>query len=135
MKNWFRNFMTGRNGPDDLARMLSFVGCFVLLISLFFNGSIVQTLLWVAAVACLIYSYFRVFSRNIYKRQSENQNYVQWRYARMEQFRQQKERRRQKKDYRFYRCAQCNTMTRIPKGHGKIQITCPKCGYTFIRKS
>lgn len=136
MKNWFRNFMTGRNGPDDLARLLSFAGCIILIPALFLkNGSLLQLLLWAAAFGCLIAGYFRIFSRSVYKRQAENQAYVQWKYARMEQVRQWKARQGQRRLYRFYRCPHCRTMARVPRGHGRIQITCPHCGTSFIRKS
>ncbi len=33
------------------------------------------------------------------------------------------------------KCPKCGITTRVPKGKGKIRITCPKCGEIFQRKS
>lgn len=87
------------------------------------------------ALGCLIYSYFRIFSKNTAKRYTENAKYLSVKYKITGWFRRKKERIQQSKTHRFYRCPQCGITTRIPKGKGKIKITCPKCGNTFIRKS
>ena len=46
-----------------------------------------------------------------------------------------KARQEQKKIYRFYKCPQCRQRVRVPKGKGRICITCPKCRAEFIKKS
>ena len=37
--------------------------------------------------------------------------------------------------YSYFRCPQCGQQLRVPRGRGKISITCPKCGHQFIKKS
>ena len=46
-----------------------------------------------------------------------------------------KKRWAQRSTYRFYKCPQCKQTVRVPKGRGKICITCPKCKTEFIKKS
>ena len=126
--------MAGRNGMDAFARFLSIAALVLLILSMFIPGYVGATL-WILALACLVYSYFRIFSRNTAKRYTENAKFLSVKYKVTNWFRRKKERIQQSKTHRFYRCPQCGITTRIPKGKGKIKITCPKCGNTFIRKS
>ena len=134
MRNWLMRFMAGRNGMDAFARFLSIAALVLLILSMFIPGYVGATL-WILALACLVYSYFRIFSRNTAKRYTENAKFLSVKYKVTNWFRRKKERIQQSKTHRFYRCPQCGITTRIPKGKGKIKITCPKCGNTFIRKS
>ena len=78
---------------------------------------------------------FRVFSRNISKRYAENQKYLAKTYKLRTYIQQQKNSLAQRKVYHIYKCPGCKQKIRIPKGKGKIEIRCPKCGTTFIKKS
>lgn len=135
LKNWLLRVMTGRNGADELARVSSGFGCIVLLVSLLLPEGIVQSLIGALGFAGIIYSYFRIFSRNVYKRRMENSGWLRFRGNIVNRFRQWCVRRRQSKDYRFFRCEKCRTITRVPRGRGRIEITCPHCRNKFIRKS
>ncbi len=134
-QSWLQKILTGRNGPDELARLYSITGCVVLVLSLLVPQGVWRSVLSVVGAAIIVLSYFRIFSRNVYKRRGENQHYVQWRSALQRRFRQWKLRCSQRKEHRFFRCEKCRTMTRVPRGRGKIEITCPKCGHHFIRRS
>ena len=35
--------------------------------------------------------------------------------------------------YHYYRCPQCRQKLRVPRGRGRIQISCPRCGTQFIK--
>ena len=130
MRNWLMRFMgTGAMDAEGIWQRLV-----ILILSMLIPGY-VGTALWVLALGCLIYSYFRIFSKNTAKRYTENAKYLSIKYKITGWFRRKKERIQQSKTHRFYRCPQCGITTRIPKGKGKIKITCPKCGNTFIRKS
>ncbi len=51
---------------------------------------------------------------------------------RAERFRAQQQ---DKRYYKYFNCPNCNQKVRVPKGKGKIEITCPKCHTSFIRKT
>ncbi len=131
MREKLYRFMTGRNGVDDLARMHSWVVLILLLLGLITRLGIFSIL----AFALMIYMYFRVFSRNTAKRYEENQKYLNFRYNRTVAWNKFKKRVAQSRDYRFFKCPMCKQQVRVPKGHGKVEITCPKCRETFIRRT
>lgn len=134
MGNWLRKVMAGRYGVDELSRFLTMAALAMLVLSLLFNN-LLSLLFWLLAIGSLVWSYFRLFSRNTARRKAENSAYLTLRYAATCKFTGLKQRLRQKKYYRFYKCPSCGVTTRVPKGKGKIRITCPKCGESFIRKS
>jgi len=121
--------MMGRNGVDELARMLSFLGLFMMIFDLFFRTGFLTLL----ALIVVILSYARTFSKNIAKRRAENQKYLAFRYKLVVKWNKLKNRIKQRKHYRFYACPTCKQKVRVPKGHGKIEITCPKCREKFIK--
>jgi predicted RNA-binding Zn-ribbon protein involved in translation (DUF1610 family) len=83
----------------------------------------------------IAYGYFRIFSRKTAKRYAENMAYFKYRNKVVSFFNRKKARFDQRKTYRFFRCPRCGVTARVPKGKGKIKITCPKCGNSFVRKS
>ena len=87
------------------------------------------------AMALIVHMYFRILSRDVSKRYEENQKYVNFRYNAVVKWDKKKKRIAQRRNYRFYKCRMCRQEVRVPKGHGKIQITCPKCRETFIKRS
>lgn len=139
MKERLRRFMQGRYGNDNLNRFLT-VLCWVLLIaglvlSFFESTSAAGSLLAILAWAPLVYSLFRSFSKNYSKRYGENQRYLALKGKVTGKLGGLKRRWKERKLYRFYRCPQCSVTVRVPKGKGKIRITCPRCGNAFIRKT
>lgn len=135
MREKIQRFMMGRYGVDDLGRLLSgtVLGCLV--ISMFsFLVPALAIFYWIG-IALMIYSFFRMFSRNTSKRYAENQKFLNWRYQGTVKRNQAKTRFAQRKIYRFYKCPQCSQKVRVPKGKGRICITCPKCRTEFVKKS
>ena len=136
--NWrdkFTNFMYGRYGVDQLSRFMLIVTFVLCILSMFIRTSILSTLILVL----IILTYFRMFSKNIYKRAAENEKYLQI----IGKFKGNANTRtyntsqsaQQKKYYKYFKCPGCSQKIRIPKGHGKIEIRCPKCNTKFIRRS
>ena len=134
MRNWLRKVMTGRYGVDEFSRFLNMTAMLSLVLSVLFNNGI-SVFFLLLSFGSLIWNYIRMFSRNTYKRRAENNAYLTIRYNLTRKVSGLKQRMQQKKYYRFYKCPKCGITTRVPKGKGKIRITCPKCGEIFQRKS
>ena len=131
MKEKLYRFMIGRNGTDQFSRFLSYVALGLIGVNLFVRS----TLLWLAGLAVLLYAEFRMFSRNLPRRREENAKYLALRYRVTEAVRNRRDRWRQRRDFAFFRCPECRAMLRVPRGKGKIRITCRKCGSAFDRKT
>lgn len=134
MRQKLLQFMAGRNGNDALNRFLIAVDLILLLLSLLLRGT-VSRVLYPIFLFLLIFSYYRMFSRNLYKRQAENAWYWKKRSHFVSSLRLIKERWVQRKDYCFFNCPSCHTTLRVPRGRGKLKIVCRKCGNSFVRKS
>lgn len=135
MKEKFMRFMQGRYGVDQFSKSMLIAGLVVILLSSFFTGTGAGMLFYFLGWVLIIYCYFRIFSRNISKRYAENQAYLAKTYKIRTFFQRQKNSLNQRKVYHIYKCPGCKQKIRIPRGKGKIEIRCPKCGTTFIKKS
>ena len=83
----------------------------------------------------IVLCFYRMFSRNYEKRRAENQKFMGMWYRIKNFFRRQKDKMRQGKNFRFFKCPSCKNNLRVPKGKGKIYVTCPRCGERFIKKT
>ena len=123
--------MQGRYGADQMGQMLSAVNMVFLIISLFSRNQA-----WfLLAVIGIVYNYFRMFSKNTYKRAAENQKYLQMTRGIRTFFYRQRNMITQRKTHHIYKCPSCKQKIRVPKGKGKIEIRCPKCNTRFIKRS
>ncbi len=123
-------FMAGRNGNDQFNVFLIVCSLALILLSAILRGK-----LFLLVIALLVYIYFRMFSRNVYKRQEENGRFLRAKYKVSSRFRLLGERWKQRRDYKFFVCPSCRATLRVPKGRGKIKIVCRKCGASFTGKS
>ena len=141
MKERLRKFMEGRYGADELNKFLTICVWVLLLTGFVLSGiqkgvtltlgSLLVTLSW----ALLIWSIFRTLSRNTQKRAAENYQYFVYKNKVLGWWKGLKMRWQDRKVHRYYRCPQCGATVRVPKGKGKIRITCPKCRNQFIKKT
>ena len=121
LRTGFAHFMAGRYGTDKLNMAILVTGLAFSLLASFFPGAAVKLLFTTVAYALMIIAIFRTFSRNVYKRYEENRKFLLF-------FQKVKD-----KDHRYYNCPRCRQQVRVPKGKGKISITCPKCREKFIK--
>ncbi len=131
MKEKLIRFMYGRYGVDSFGKFLTGFGFAALIFTLFLPWRLFYLLAW----AAIIYAYFRMFSKNIYKRSAENQAFLKYTARIRGFFWKQKNLMAQRKTHHIYKCPSCKQKIRVPKGKGKIEIRCPKCQTTFIRRS
>ena len=134
MREKLARFMAGRNGNDQLNMFLLGVAAALLILATLLRGNVSRGI-YIAALALLGYTYFRMFSRNLSRRREENGRYLRLQYRAAAAWKVRKEKWVQRKDYKFFTCPSCKTTLRVPRGHGRIKIVCRKCGNTFTGKS
>lgn len=123
MNSGIRHFMIGRYGTDKLNMVILGMGLIVCLISMLFRAPLLNLLLTVVSYIFMGVAIFRMLSRNTYKRYQENRKYLMFLQ------------RLKDRQHRYYDCPRCHQQVRVPRGKGKISITCPKCKEKFIRKT
>ena len=131
MKQRFINFMRSRYGLDQLSRFLAWGSIILMLFGCLVN----LTPIYCLGFLILIYSYYRIFSKNYNARYRENQWYLEHTAPIRDYFRTSSRHMHIRKTHHIYTCKSCHQKIRIPKGKGKIQITCPNCGNSFIKRS
>ena len=141
MRERLARFMVGRYGSDQFSRFLSVAALVLIAANLFIKGtaaSVLSLLVWLL----LIYSIYRVFSRNIYRRQAENRWYLEntakiraWLFQQKNRGQQRKAQHQQRKTHVFFTCPKCQAQLRVPRGQGKIEITCSRCKHKLIGKT
>ncbi len=129
--NFLRRMMVGRYGSDQLNSALLVVSLVLLLLQWLTRWRWMSILVLVLLALC----YFRLFSRNIQARYAENQRFLQWWRPVRQKLQNARLRFADRKTHRYYKCPQCKKRLRVPRGRGKINITCPQCGTQFVRKS
>ena len=135
MKEKFIRFMQGRYGVDAFSKFLTTASLVFLVLNLvvgmIWPGNLLSTALWLCAIFCLVFSYIRMFSKNYTARYKEYNFYLRQK----NKFDGLVNRVKQSKDYKFFRCPDCKQLIRVPRGKGKLRITCPKCRKVFEKKS
>lgn len=127
MQGW----MIGRYGSDKLSRDINILALILMLAS---SVTRIAVLYWLG-FALFVLGLMRVFSRNRQRRSAENSAYLNWRHNAKTWFYMRKQHLASMKYYRFFKCHSCKQKLRVPRGKGKIAITCPKCGTSFIKKT
>lgn len=139
---WYNRVMAGRYGSDQLS-----IGLIVAYFLLNFLANIFHVaILAYFAMAVLIWGIYRIFSKNISSRYRENAVFLKYWHRFLQGFRTSSGRfeswrektlyrMNDKKTHRYYRCPNCKNTLRVPKGKGKIVITCPVCHTEFIKKT
>lgn len=131
LQNNLVRFMMGRNGPDALARTALWAGVILTFVEMLTGWGIFSLL----GLACLLYSLFRCFSRNIMARSRENATFLAKTAGMRTAWRRFNARWDERKVKKFVKCPQCKQSLSVPKGKGKLRVTCPKCGTKFDVKS
>ena len=132
--NWFRRvgfklkmglqrFMMGRYGTDKLNSLLLWIAVIFVLLSVFLQNSVLNLVAVLTAYGLMGVVIFRSLSRNTYRRHRENRRYLNL----LE--------RLKDREHKYFACPKCKQSVRVPKGKGKIAITCPKCREKFVKKT
>ena len=131
IRNAVYRFMVGRYGNDQLN---AFLMCLALVLAilnaLFFKNAIVTFLVWVL----LGIEMFRCYSKKIYTRRVENDKFLRMMAPVTKRLNLMKK-QAEDKEHKYFVCPNCKQNVRVPRGRGKITITCPKCRTKFDRRS
>jgi LSD1 subclass zinc finger protein len=131
IKQTFRSIMTGRHGADKLSLALIWGGLIVYLLSAVLNSGLIGLL----SLAIYVYAVFRMFSRNERKRADENRRYLAFVSGISTGFKQARNRFKNRKQYRYFRCPNCRAWLKLPRGAGVVTVTCGRCHNSFTQKA
>ena len=118
-----RTFMVGRYGTDKLNMAILCAGLAACLVSAFVDSVKANLLLTAVSYGLMFWALYRSFSRQTYKRYQENRKFLQF-FDRLKD-----------REHHYYDCPKCRQVVRVPRGKGKIAITCPKCKERFVKKT
>ncbi|MEE1027515.1 MAG: hypothetical protein UH211_02395 [Agathobacter sp.] len=116
--------LQGRNGVDELGRVLLIASTVLYILAALLRS---VTLNFISLIG-FIYSIYRTWSRDLRSRQDENMKFLHF-------WNLQKMRFEMRKEYRIFRCKGCGRNIRVPRGKGKLEITCPLCGRKVIHRT
>ena len=121
--SWFRRFMEGRYGSDKLNTALLWCGVLACVISMLIPVKVIKVIFLAISYGTVLLAVFRAFSTNTSKRYQENRKYLRF------------VDRLKDREHRHFECPRCRQPVRVPRGKGRIAITCPKCKERFIKKT
>jgi len=131
MRNFFSRFMTGRYGPDHLG---------IAMVLLSFILSVLYAVLGYLPLLFLSYftfglTLFRMLSRNVYRRRAENDKFIRYWWPVRTRVKRYFAAIKQRRTHKIFKCKNCKNILRVPRGKGKLRVTCPMCGEGVFKKS
>ena len=131
----FRRFMYGRYGNDLLNNALLIIGCVFGLLSIIFGGIAELIFMLLQFMSYGLWA-MRAFSKNIFQRRAENQKFIVFWNKTKVKFNGVSAffKRLSDREHRYFKCPNCKTRLRVPRGRGLITVTCPKCKNKFDKK-
>ena len=130
--------MYGRYGVDQLGFALVLLGCMVtFIVSLFrapYQKLYVSLILRLISITPYVLFLLRALSRNIERRTAENEKFLRV-WLPVKDFFSVKITHLRDKEHKYYKCPGCSKTLRVPKGKGKIEISCPHCGRKFKKRT
>lgn len=126
-----QQFMVGRYGSDHFSLFLSVLG----LIFAFLGNFKALRFFYFIGLGIIIYGLWRAMSKNYEARRKELNWFLRWSEKPRAELKLLGNKLRDRKTHRYFKCKSCKTVLRLPKGRGKIEVTCPKCRVKEIRKT
>ena len=124
IKSMLYRFMYGRYGTDKLGNCMLIAYTVIILVqavlSVFTDSVLLDLILSLASLILIFIIFFRMFSKNIYKRRRENERFCGF-------FRLRKNKIRDRKTHVYRKCPSCKAVLRLPKAKGKHFVVCPRC--------
>lgn len=122
--------MYGRYGNDQLNMVLV-----LLSLALYLVFAVTSwTFLYAVSFMLMAVALFRCLSRNYDRRRAENGKFLSLVQPVTRWYRLRRTIRRDK-DHCYFKCPNCGQQLRVPRGKGRITVTCRGCGASFQEKS
>ena len=121
---WLYDFMRGRNGMDNLNKALFIIVIILDVICIFIKKRVVYSIFWLVSILFL----YRFLSKNLVARQRENDKFQG--FTRINKMKYD-----MRKDYKIFRCKVCGRNIRVPRGKGKMEVTCPVCKNKTVHRT
>lgn len=131
MMNWFKKQMIGRYGYDQLSMALVILSLLLILTAKLSRFTPIMYLSYIP----LGISIYRMLSKQIQKRRLENYKFMMFLSPVYSFFKKKSRYIKDAKNHKYFKCRNCKQKLRVPKGKGKIMITCPKCYTKFTKKT
>ena len=125
-RNWLQRTMSGRYGPDQLNMAMLILAVILTIVASITRLGLLNVLSYIMLILCFI----RMLSRNLTARRRENDKFLKYWWPIRTKLQKLFD-----KNYRFFKCPACRCTLRVPRRKGKIQVTCPKCGERFTKKT
>lgn len=124
-------WMRGRRGPDDIVYASIYLAFIVVVVNIFAHAA---WLGWLA-LALIVYAGFRIQSKNLGARSKENAAFLKAIGPLRPWLQNPKAAAAEAKQFKHVKCSHCGQKVRVPRGKGKLRVTCPKCREKFEVKS
>lgn len=135
----------GRYGGDQLNRALMFLALGIIVVNMFVpNANYVSNILSITSTGLFVVMMVRMFSRNFEARSRENAVFMKF-WSKVAGWFQNRSSRakvvnhtptfQERRKFKYFYCTQCAQRLRVPRGKGKIRVTCTRCGNKFEMKS
>ena len=130
VRNFLQKLMYGRYGGDQLNNFLLILYFVFWLLAVITGVELISSL----GMVCIFIGILRMMSRKIDRRRAENAKFLRLMAPANRWFKLQRTKAKDK-DHRYFKCPNCSQTLRVPRGKGKITITCRACGTSFQEKT
>ncbi len=127
----FANWMRGRNGADELSMAIVVLSALLLVINLFAHTRFLPFI----ALALALYACWRDSSKNLAARRKENRAFLKLLGPAAQWIKNPRATMDERRSYKHLTCPSCGQQMRVPRGKGKMRVTCPKCKNKFEAQS
>ena len=131
MMDFLRKFMAGRYGGDQLSIVLLVLSFLLTLISRLAG---ISELIIISYIPLFV-AIYRILSKDVQKRSMENYKFAILVSPIYSKYKKAQSRIKDAKTHKYFKCANCKTTLRAPRGKGEILATCPKCKTKVTKKT
>ncbi len=135
MRMFLGRLLEGRNGNDELNRAIMGIGVACAALSVFLPWTQARMVFHYVLIVTAAIWFTRMVSRNLPRRLEENRRFLAFTGRLRDGQASRRAHAEQRRAYKIFKCPSCGTKLRVPRGKGRIKVTCRQCGAVFEEKS